>query len=116
MKKLLVNEYYALLYQFLIVPLLAGCSLLFYYHFVMLRAGELSSIIGILVTVVLVALNIVIIYGITRLNNNVFKMPLVNHVITGLFTIVVLGILSFYFYHYSTLKKRLMRDYRNSGK
>ncbi len=98
MKKLLVNEYYALLYQFLIVPILAGCSLLFYYHFVLLRSGEISFIVTLLVTAVLVALNILIIYGLACLVNKVFKMPMINHIVTGAITMLILGLTNVYFY------------------
>ncbi len=98
MKKLLVNEYYALLYQFLIVPILAGGSLLFYYHFVILREGEINPIVTFIVTAVLIALNIVIIYGIACLVRKVFKMPMINHIVTGVVTMVILGFTNAYFY------------------
>lgn len=98
MKKLLVNEYYALLYQFLVVPLLACSSLLFYYHFVIVRVGEISPVVSIIVAAVLIALNILIIYGLACLVNKVFKMPMINHIITGVITMVILGFTNVYFY------------------
>lgn len=99
MKKLLVNEYYALLYQFLIVPILAGCSLLFYYHFIIVRVSEINPIVTFIVTAVLIALNILIIYGIACLVKKVFKMPMINHIVTGVVTMVILGFTNAYFYN-----------------
>lgn len=99
MKKLLVNEYYALLYQFLVVPILAGCSLLFYYHFIITRSSEISFIVTLLVTAVLVALNILIIYGLACLVKKIFKMPMINHIVTGVVTMAILGLTNVYFYN-----------------
>lgn len=99
MKKMLVNEYYALLYQFLIVPILAGSSLLFYYHFIILRMNEINFAVTLIVTAVLIALNVLIIYGIACLVKKIFKMPMINYIVTGVVTMVILGFTNAYFYN-----------------
>lgn len=97
MKRKLINEYYAILYQFICVPLLTVFSLLLYYRFIVVRFASVGGIATLLVTVVLVLFNIAAIYGIAYLMEKIFKMPLINHIITGASTIFVLVWLNVYY-------------------
>lgn len=97
MKRKLINEYYAMLYQFLCVPLLTIFSLLLYYRFIVVRFADIGGLVTIFVTTILVLFNIAVIYGIVYLMENVFKMPLINHIVTGAITIFVLVWINVYF-------------------
>ena len=97
MKRKMINEYYAMLYQFLCVPLLTFFSLLLYYRFIVVRFANVGGLVTILVTVILVLFNIAAIYGIAYLMEHVFKMPLINHIITGALTIFILLWVNVYF-------------------
>lgn len=90
MKRKLINEYYALLYQFICVPLLAVFSLLMYYRFIVVRFADVGGVATLLVTAILILFNIAAIYGIAYLMEHIFKMPLINYIITGASTIFVL--------------------------
>ena len=90
MKRKLINEYYAILYQFICVPLLTIFSLLLYYRFIVVRFASVGGLVSVLVTVILVLFNVAAIYGIAYLMEHVFKMPLINHIITGCVTIFIL--------------------------
>lgn len=97
MKRRLINEYYAILYQFICVPLLTIFSLLLYYRFIVARFASVGGLVTFLVTTVLVLFNIAAIYGIAYLMEHIFKMPLINYIITGASTIFVLLWLNVYF-------------------
>ena len=90
MKRKLINEYYAILYQFICVPLLTIFSLLLYYHFIVVRFASVGGFVTILVMTVLVLFNVAAIYGIAYLMEHIFKMPLINHIVTGATTIFIL--------------------------
>ncbi|MDE6141492.1 MAG: hypothetical protein K2G03_02710, partial [Bacilli bacterium] len=89
--------YYAILYQFICVPLLTIFSLLLYYRFIVVRFASVGGLVTILVTTILVLFNVAAIYGIAYLMEHVFKMPLINHIITGASTIFILLWLNVYF-------------------
>lgn len=107
MKRKLINEYYAVLYQFICVPLLTVFSLLLYYRFIVVRFANVGGLVTILVTTILVVFNIAAIYGIAYLMEHIFKMPLINHIITGASTIFVLLWVNVYF---MTSTKSLCND------
>lgn len=97
MKRKLINEYYAILYQFICVPLLTIFSLLLYYRFIVVRFASVGGLVTLLVTTILVLFNIASIYGIAYLMEHIFKMPLINHIITGASTIFVLLWINVYY-------------------
>ena len=97
MKRKLINEYYAILYQFICVPLLTIFSLLLYYRFIVVRFASVGWFVTMLVTTILVLFNVAAIYGIVYLMEHVFKMPLINHIITGASTIFILLWVNVYF-------------------
>lgn len=96
MKRKLINELWALLYQFICVPLLTLLSLWLYSHFIVVSTAS-GGVISIFVTVILVLLNIAAIYGIAYLMENKFKMPLIYHILTGVITIFALVWINVYF-------------------
>lgn len=97
MKQKLINQYYAMLYQFLCVPLLAFSSIMLYYRFVYVRLSDISLLLQGVITIILILFNLVVIYGIAYLLKKVFKMPLINYVLTGIVTIVGIAAVNVYF-------------------
>lgn len=90
MKRKIINECLALIYQFVCVPLLAIISLNFYSKMVLLLNSSGSYLILFLILAVIIILNIAAIYGIVYLLKEVFNMPLINHILTGLVTMFIL--------------------------
>lgn len=97
MKQKLKNQYYAMLYQFICVPLLAFFSIMVYYKFIYTRISDINIFVQAIVTVILIILNLAIVYGIAYFVKKVFKMPLINHIVTGIVTIVGIAWINVYF-------------------
>ena len=94
-QKRLKNSYFALLYQFCCVPLLALLSFFIYGTFI-LGKDLGNSIFALIMLIVLIVANIALIYGISTVFIKKLKMPLIYHIIVGACTLVGVAWLNVY--------------------
>lgn len=87
MKKIISSTYYALVYEFIVVPLLCFVSFLVYENLAYTDLVRSNFLIYILLLALLVAFNIAVIYAIAFLYNKVYKVSLNCYTIIGILTI-----------------------------
>lgn len=107
LKKRVVNSYYAILYQYCLVPVLAILSF-FVYSTLVIGFNLGNSILGLGVIALLVIANISLVYGISKVYITKIKLPLVYHIIVGAFTLVLVTWVNVY---YNTVEAVSCSDY-----
>ena len=105
-RKRVENSYYAILYQFCCVPVLAILSF-FIYSEVVIGNGN-NSILSMVVIFFLLVANLSLIYLISRIFITKIKMPLIYHIVVGAFSIVLVTWLNVY---YGTIEAVSCSDY-----
>ena len=92
MKKVLINQGYALICQLICIPLLGSFSAKVYYNYVYLNKESLDIYSELLILALIIIFNLIMMYALTWVFNDLLKMPLIYFLLTGTVIINVLAI------------------------
>lgn len=92
------NLLYALIYQIVIIPLLGYITYVVYDKIAFLNVVQESSIIFYLLIILLMAFNVVCVYGVAYLYTKVYKSKLSYYTVVGMFTLFIALWVKVYYY------------------